>query len=254
MKSTAAMMAILAAVYAEAPDSSFHIKNVLAGYAIACQGIDTLSVTSTPEAITWKLRDYKTVYPTAGGDAHDAVTYCVMETNLAKFPVDWRFAVDNVEISGTGKLAGGAQVDKFGTYLDFSVGYIADSQPTVDSQWFLRFGGLGDYEIANSTLTPDGGELDGYFKVTLPRANAGTATGWSPCFGENSYYDVYRPQMSYQIQLYMSSNDDAENPEGLVDNDVTVKLNLKWDQCDSKADNITTWGKPFEKDPNWIPL
>jgi len=143
MKTTAAMMAIFTVAYADVPAKSFHVKNVLAGYASACRGLDTVAVASTPEALTWNLRDYKTVYPRQPGSKDDSVTYCVMETNLADFPPNWRFTVDSVKASGAGKLAGGAQVHSMGTYLGLSVGYIEDrTKPISETKWLLKEGGL----------------------------------------------------------------------------------------------------------------
>jgi hypothetical protein len=38
-----------------------------------------------------------------------------MENELGDLPTGRRFAIDNVETSGTGKLTGGAQLDQLGT-------------------------------------------------------------------------------------------------------------------------------------------
>lgn len=69
------------------------------------------------------------------------------------------------------------------------------------------------------------------------------------------YYDWYRTQMSYQITLYMGEEEGSKDAQGVVDDDLTVKLNLKWEKCDSTKNNITTWGKLYDNgNPNWVPL
>ncbi|RYC60783.1 hypothetical protein CHU98_g5417 [Xylaria longipes] len=63
MKNTAVMIAAIAVAQAAAPDKSFKLPTLQVGYAKSCQGADTLTVSSTPKAVTWRFSDFGSTYP-----------------------------------------------------------------------------------------------------------------------------------------------------------------------------------------------
>jgi hypothetical protein len=140
MKPTAAMISTLAVAYAASPDHSFNIPVWQTAGAKNCRGANTMTVTSTPEALTWYFYDMETTYPGDSQTTSD-VGFCVMENEIGDGPPDWRFAVDTIEISGSGKLTGGAWIDSLVTVLSMDLGYPVDpSLPLAEQEWALRVG------------------------------------------------------------------------------------------------------------------
>ncbi|KAJ8132777.1 hypothetical protein O1611_g845 [Lasiodiplodia mahajangana] len=248
MKNTAAIMAAIAVAHAAAPDKSFKVPTVQVGYAKSCRGVDTLTVSSTPKALTWRFSDFGSSYPeTAPGST---VAYCVMEYEIGDTPVGWRFAVDSVETSGSGKLVSGAQLDQLGTAIGLNVAYVTNPGARVDEiVWALRSGGWGDYNVRNTTLNADGEDLDGKFNVNFPSQSV----IWSPCWPENVSRDSFQIQFSHQTYFYMGQATNATDPQGNIDDDFQVAINLKWEKCDPSVDKVSQWGRGYEVSPNWSP-
>jgi len=143
MKSTAvtAMMLtgpvhIVGAQNVTSPQRSFKVPVLDVGWANACQGADTLVVTSTPEALTWRFTDFGAVYPAAGSVLDNAI--CVMVNDIGSVPPRWRFAVDNVQTSGSGTLTGGALITSLWTTLSMDVSYIINPLQNGEHVWALR--------------------------------------------------------------------------------------------------------------------
>ncbi|KAI0449220.1 hypothetical protein F5B21DRAFT_509415 [Xylaria acuta] len=163
MKTTGAMTAAIAVANAAAPDKSFKIPTLQVGYAKSYRGADTMTVSSTPKAPTWRFSDFGSSYPeTSSGST--------------------RFAVDTIEMSSSGKLAGGAHLDTLGTSLGFNVAHVTNPGARVDELiWALRYGGWGNSDVRNATLNSDGKDLDGELNVKVPSQSAIQ----SPCWPEN---------------------------------------------------------------------
>ncbi|KAI1132367.1 hypothetical protein F5Y10DRAFT_261353 [Nemania abortiva] len=248
MKSTVAMMAAIAVAHAAAPDKSFKVQTVEAGYAKSCRGVDTLTISSAPKALTWRFSDFGSTYPET--EPGSTIAFCVMLYEISNTPVGWRFAVDSVETSGSGKLANGARLDQIGTSLGLSVAYVTNPGARVDEIiWGLRSGGWGDYNVRNTTLTPDGKDLDGKFNINTPSQS----DIWSPCWPENVSRDFFQIQFSHQTYFYMGQAANATNPEGKIEDDFQVAINLRWEQCDPSVDKVSQWGRGHDVSPKWSP-
>ncbi|KAI0148677.1 hypothetical protein GGR57DRAFT_475174 [Xylariaceae sp. FL1272] len=232
---------------AAAPDASFKIELLDVGWARSCQGADTLTVKSTPEALTWNFSDFDASFPENG--LVPSVAICVMENNIGRVPAGWRFAVDSVETSGKGHISGGAKAGYLGTYLGMNIAYVTNqSAPAGERFWKANGQSMGDFELRNTTLSPKG-DLDGSFDVTAP-ANG---TLWSPCFPDNFSRDGYSIQFSHQTQLYLTADDGAKEPSSYIDPNVQVKLNLKWEACDTAKEPVSSWGRPVVTASDWVP-
>jgi hypothetical protein len=127
---------IAGAQNATSPQNSFKVPLLDVGWANACQGADTLVVTSTPEALTWRFTDFGAVYPAAGSMFDNAI--CVMMNDIGSVPPRWRFAVDNVQTSGSGTLEGGAVITSLWTTLSMDVSYMINPLQNGEHVWALR--------------------------------------------------------------------------------------------------------------------
>ncbi|KAJ2974828.1 hypothetical protein NUW58_g8533 [Xylaria curta] len=238
MKTTAAIVAAISVAHAAAPDKSFNVPTLQVGYAKSCRGADTLTVSSTPKALTWRFSDFGSAYPEAYPGS--TVAFCVMVNEIGSTPTGWRFAVDSLEMSGSGKLTGGAQLDQLGTSLGFNVAYVTNPGARVDELiWALRYGGWGDYNVHNTTLNADGKDLDGTFNVKVPSQT----DIWSPCWPEDVNRDRFQLQFTHQTYFYMGQTPNATNPRGKIDDNFQVAINLKWEKCDP-APNRAAVKKP----------
>lgn len=120
------------------PKTSFKIPVLDLGWANACRGADTLIVTSTPQALTWRFSDFAASYPSTDRDAAPDVSMCVMSNQLGDVPAGWRFAVADVQTSGSGNLTGGAVVTSLWTTLSMDVAYVLNPLQNAVRAWVLK--------------------------------------------------------------------------------------------------------------------
>ncbi|KAI0207011.1 hypothetical protein F4808DRAFT_454918 [Astrocystis sublimbata] len=244
----ALLAASVVGAHAAVPEHSFHVPTVLAGLASGCRGADTMTVKSTPEALTWNFGDMGAVYP-ASGNKQRNVNICVMENDIADTPGGWRFRVDNIAYSGSGMFNGGALVEKLTTRVSLNVAY-STSEVGNYSDWkfALNSQDLGEWNLYNVNLAEGGGDLDGDFTLSAKGPEL-----WSPCWSDQSHDPIQTVQMSHQTQLHLGTNDTSSDAQGRIDDDLQLKLNLVWEECDSAANPIAEWGTKANKGDDFKP-
>ncbi|KAI0389627.1 hypothetical protein F5Y17DRAFT_462562 [Xylariaceae sp. FL0594] len=249
----AAQVLVVGAQNATSPQKSFNVPVLDVGWANACQGADTLVVASTPEALTWRFTDFAATYPATETSLDNAI--CVMANNIGSVPPRWRFAVDSVQTSGSGTITGGAVVTSLWTTLSLDVSYIINPLQNGEHVWASRSQSMGSFNLADSKLAADGGELDGKFDATVRTGL--NETNWSPCWPEYGFREIYRSgfniQFNHQTHVYLGQAPDAADPKGRIDADLQVKLSLKWQACDPDTDKLEEWGEGGEMPSGWMP-
>ncbi|KAI1809531.1 hypothetical protein GGS20DRAFT_282351 [Poronia punctata] len=234
---------------AAAPSKSFNVPALELGWANACRGADTLVVTTSPEALTWRFTDIAASYPAT--DSAPSSSICVMMNDLGDMPGGWRFAVDNVQTSGKGKLTGGAVVTSLWTKLDMEVSYMKNPLENAEHVWAKKSRSMGSFNLVDTTFVGSRQELDGDFDVKV-KAN-GNGTNWSPCWPEFVYPNQYRIQFNHQTHVDLGETPDASDPQGTIDGNLQVALNLKWEACNSTANGVENWGEGGDMPAGWMP-
>jgi len=51
----------------------------------------------------------------------------------------------------------------------------------------------------------------------------------------------------------MGQTPDATEPKGRINDNVQVKINLKWEACDPDAEKLEGWGKGGDMPSGWMP-
>ncbi|KAI8631674.1 hypothetical protein F5Y19DRAFT_473355 [Xylariaceae sp. FL1651] len=240
---------VVGAQNATSPGKSFKVPVLDVGWANACQGADTLVVTSTPKALTWRFTDFGAVYPSTGSVLDNAI--CVMMNDIGSVPARWRFTVDNVQTSGSGTLTGGAVLTSLWTTLSMDTSYMINPLSNGEHVWASRSQSMGSFNLVNTTLVSDGQELDGKFDVQVKTELNGT--NWSPCWPDFVDRSGFRIQFNHQTHIYIGQTPDAAEPKGRIDNNLQVKLNLKWEACDPNVDSLADWGEGGNMPSGWSP-